>query len=103
MGDKNMGEKEMKCVQCGTTNINEILVSFIAEDEYGEEYLDTTILSKFLYYLEYPADKRGKHQPVPFKLKKVKYYSCTNCKNNRMVEGKKSDVGLRIPSRRYGI
>jgi len=30
-----MGKIKMKCVQCGTTDINEMLVSFLAKDESG--------------------------------------------------------------------
>ncbi len=30
----------MKCVQCGTSNVNEMLVSFTAEDESGQGYED---------------------------------------------------------------
>ena len=99
------GKREMKCLQCGTTNVNEMLVSFIAEDESGRKYEDTTTLPKFLYYLEYPSDKRGKkiHQPTPYRITKIRNYCCTKCYSNKLVEGKRGEVGLRIPSRRFGI
>lgn len=99
------GNQEMKCVQCGTSNVNEILVSFVAEDEQSNLYEDITTLPKFLYYLEHPTDKRGKiiSQPVPHKVVKVKNYCCANCYDGRKMEGKGGDAGLRIPSRRFGI
>jgi len=99
------GKREMKCLRCGTININEILVSFIAKDEIGQRYEDITTLPKFLYYLEHPADKRGKkiYQPIPSKIIKVKNYCCSNCYSNELVEIKRGDAGLRIPSRMYGI
>lgn len=99
------GKREMKCLQCGTTNVNEMLVSFIAEDKNGQQYSDITTLPKFLYYLEHPSDKRGEriYQPTPDKIVKVKNYCCAKCYNDKIVEGKKGDAGLRIPSRRFGI
>ncbi|MBA7515202.1 hypothetical protein ES705_07241 [subsurface metagenome] len=99
------GNQEMRCVQCGTSNVNEILVSFVAEDEQSNLYEDITTLPKFLYYLEYPTDKRGKKisQPVPHKVVKVKNYCCANCYDGRKVEGKGDDADLRIPNRRFGI
>lgn len=98
-----MGQRKMKCVQCGTENVNKILVTFVAQNEIGEEYSDTTTLAKFLYYLEHPSDMRHKDMSPPYKLIKVKYYSCINCHEDKLIEGKKSNFGLRIPSRRYGI
>ena len=82
------GKIEMKCIQCETMNINEILVCFIAEDELGNKYEDTTTLPKFLYYLEHPSDKRGykNFQPVLYKVNKVKHYCCSKCYNNQLVE-----------------
>jgi len=99
------GKREMKCLQCGTTNVNEILVSFIAEDKNGQHYNDITTLPKFLYYLEHPSDRRGEriYQPPPNKIVKVKNYCCAKCYSSKIIEGKKGDAGLRIPSRRYGI
>ncbi len=38
----------MKCVQCGTSNVNEMLVSFIAEDESGQGYEDITTFPNLL-------------------------------------------------------
>lgn len=87
----------MKCIQCGNENVNEILVSF----EKDNGVLDTTTLSKFLYYLEHPNDKRANYDP--YKIDKVLYYTCHKCHDDKEVEGKKSNIGLRIPSRRYGI
>ncbi len=99
------GKREMKCLQCETMNVNEMLVSFEAEDENRQRYNDTTTLSKFLYYLEHPSDRRGEkmYQPTPFKIIKVNNYCCVKCHSNKEVEGKRGDVGLRIPSRRFGI
>ena len=100
-----MGNRKMKCVQCGTTDVNDMLVSFIAEDDSGKRYEDITTLPKFLYYLEHSTDKRGSKmiQPTPYKIIKVKNYCCGNCYENKLVKGKRGDAGLRIPSRRYGI
>jgi len=99
------GNREMKCLQCGTTNVNEMLVSFTAEDENGQQYHDITTLPKFLYYLEHSSDKRGykMYQPPPNKIVKVKNYCCAKCYSDKIVEAKKGDAGLRIPSRRFGI
>lgn len=99
------GKREMKCLQCGTTNVNEMLVSFAAEGENGQQYYDITTLPKFLYYLEHPSDKRGErmYQPPPNRIVKVKNYCCAKCYSGKIVEGKKGDAGLRIPSRRFGI
>lgn len=99
------GKREVKCLQCGTTNVNEMLVSFIAEDESSRKYEDTTTLPKFLYYLEHPYDKRGKkiNQPTPYRIIEIKNYCCAKCYSNKLVEGKRGEVELRIPSRRFGI
>jgi len=100
-----MGKRKMMCVQCGTTDVNDMLVSFVAEDEENKRYEDITTLPKFLYYLEHTTDKRGSKiiQPTPFKIIKVKNYCCDKCHSNKLVEEKREDAGLRIPSRRYGI
>ncbi len=92
-----MGQRKMKCIQCGNENVNEILVSFVKDNGVH----DTTTLAKFIYYLEHPNDKRANYDP--YNIEKILYYSCTNCQSDKEVEGKKSHVGLRIPSRRYGI
>ena len=108
-----MGNRRMQCFQCGNENVNEILVTF----EYDGGIRTTTTLAKFLYYLEHPTDKRVKvkrQTPAeqyldlhkdhdPHKIEKVIYYSCHNCHETKEIEGKTSNVGLRIPSRRYGI
>ncbi len=45
---KYLGKIKMKCVQCGTSNVNEMLVSFIAEDESGQGYEDITTFPNLL-------------------------------------------------------
>lgn len=101
----------MKCVNCGTTNVNKMLVSFIAEFENGEQYMDITTLPKFLYYLEFP-EKRDElnlkeKKKFPYKIINVRTYCCDNCKgienSKKKIEGKRGDAGLRIPSRLYGF
>ncbi len=81
------GKREMKCLQCGTSNVNEILVSFAAEDEKGHQYNDITTLPKFLYYLEHLSDKRGQkiYQPTPYKIINVNNYCCVKCHNTKVV------------------
>ena len=115
-----MGERRMKCIQCGTENVNEMLVAFIVEDEDGKRHNDITTLPKFLYYLEHPTDRRmvsrkkkkedttmnylGINYTVdPYKIIKTILYCCHNCHDKKEIEGKISDFGLRIPSRRYGV
>lgn len=71
----------------------------------GHRYEDITTLPKSMYYLEHLVDRSGsrKIQHAPFKIIKGKNYCCDKCYSNKPVEGKRRDVGLRIPSRRYEI
>lgn len=86
----NVGKIPMKCPNCGTENVNEMLVNYDSVKIQG----DTTTLSKFLYYLEHP-------DTFPKKFVKVNGYCCFNCVGDPREEN--FNVGKRIQSREYGI
>ena len=86
----NVGKIPMKCPNCGTENVNEMLVNY----DSVKTQEDTTTLSKFLYYLEHP-------DTFPEKFVKVNGYCCSNCPGDLKEENLK--VGERIQSREYGI
>ena len=88
-----MGNIPMECPDCGTTNINKMLVTFNYLSN-GEKVLDTTTLPKYLYMLEHPDDHRmkGGH---PINLLDISCFSCRSETN--------TGVGRKIKTRRYGI
>lgn len=107
--EKNNENKEysfsnpMKCPNCGTTDINHMLVDFRWSD--GRE--DTTTLPKLLQYLRYPTVIGTKH-PEDFTSPSetgekagilpeiITFIWCDHCS-----EGRKEDK--EIPPTRYGV
>jgi len=93
-----MGKIPMKCPACGNRDVNNILVTF--KDSKG--IIHTTTLAKILWYLEHPKTYCGGF----LKIGEVLNYSCSNCQGQDEKRGKgleMTNVGLRIPSRPYGV
>lgn len=83
-----MGKKRMKCSNCGTENINDMLVEFIFESPNQDikKGVDTTTIPKFLYYLEHPQSYEKEKRKIVFdkeitgaKILQVNKYICEKC------------------------
>ena len=45
----------MKCLNCGNTDVNKMLVFYCIRTRKGETVMDATTLPQFLFYLKYPG------------------------------------------------
>jgi hypothetical protein len=95
-----MGEKKMQCPRCQTSDINDMLATFLYKNPSGQEVVDTTTLPKFLYYLEHPKDFRGKSLKRPPNIVRVLGFSCVKCPS---LQKNDPVTGVRIATRRFGI
>ena len=96
-----MGNEKMKCLVCGTSDVNDMLVTFKRRYGNGEIGVDTTTVPKFLYYLEHP---KGKHEPKGIgDVVEVIGFSCDHCIGTTHIGLDSLIPSIRIPTTKYGV